>query len=265
MLKVVILTTSLKGTASVAAKALSNCSGIYVQQVCLVTSPVVKNRRFYIKKFRKVLKIGFGGALIGLLLRRVFYTHSFKYMEGFDYLDSSPLGIDIKRYQGYNQQLRSDLEQFETDFLLSLGNSYIPESIYSVSRCYSLNVHHELLPALPNAMSVFWRIYYDFSDTGFSIHVLSKQIDMGELKSVCVRKIDWRRSFLDCLSYNYAVSVMESGRELKRLLVSYTNSGDLPNARSLHERLNVHTTPTLMQYIHAVRNYKKLRKQCADL
>ena len=134
-----------------------------------------KNSSNQIKKLKRILlkisRIGLLGALNGIRLRKwysygsvkdiysICKTNNIQFIET-DYLNHSKT-IDI--FLKANAQLG-----------VSLGNGYIPKSIFSIPKFGMINIHTELLPAFRGGADIIWPIYERVYETGFTIHQITK-------------------------------------------------------------------------------------------
>jgi methionyl-tRNA formyltransferase len=138
MLKLLILTSGGGGTAVLCLPELVGLSD--VQVVGVVRSrgmnPATKARRRR-KKLRKILQIGVLGAVNGIRIRKWFHADHGS-LESVCAEASVPLH-DVP-YIGSTETVAL-VKSFEADLGLSLGNTFIPQKVYSIPRYGMLNCH----------------------------------------------------------------------------------------------------------------------------
>ena len=71
-MRIIILTSNRKGTASYCLSILAEKTGVDIARVIYCESVTKNRRRFYLQKMRKMFKIGLLGALNGIRIRKWF-------------------------------------------------------------------------------------------------------------------------------------------------------------------------------------------------
>ncbi len=104
------------------------------------------------------------------------------------------LGTEIPVRHTEKSPWSNDIQQFlhscEPDIIFSVCFPHsIPENIRTIAKSDSLNFHSSLLPKYRGPAPVFWQLYYGETNTGFSIHRLSDNIDAGDI--VCQYPLSW--------------------------------------------------------------------------
>ena len=69
----------------------------------------------------------------------------------------------------------------KVDFIIVAGFKYIHESIYSLSKEFSINIHPGILPQNKGSSPTQWSIYLGEKQTGITIHKLDRKIDSGKI------------------------------------------------------------------------------------
>ena len=80
----------------------------------------------------------------------------------------------------------------KTDIIIVAGFKILKESLFSLARELSLNIHPGILPQNKGSTPVKWSIYLRKKHTGISIHKLSKKVDSGEM--IYLKKIRLSKS-----------------------------------------------------------------------
>lgn len=86
-------------------------------------------------------------------------------------------------------QVLTDLKQFDADVgVVFAYGSIIPESIFSLPKLGSVNLHGSLLPLLRGASPIHSAILGGFTTTGWTLQKLAKRMDAGDI--LATTKID---------------------------------------------------------------------------
>lgn len=260
-MNLVVLTSRRRGTAAHHLPLLQRSD-------CCTVSAVIYNRGeaksragHWKRKLRKTLKIGPLGALNGIRMRSW-------YREGVrEYLQIGELHEVCRRYNmPYfetsaidSDETRHLFEQADADLGLSLGNPYIPESVFGIPRHGMLNIHHELLPEYQGAQSVIWQLYNGSTQTGYTIHRISPKIDGGDILHREERPILFEDTLGATVSRTSASLLEHSGRGLLHVLENYEELSRRARPQGEGEG-RTYTTPTIWQFLRILRNYRRLRE-----
>ena len=257
-MKVVVLTGSRDGFASLCIPALVRDPNIELALVILNTGEPPRTWNFYKRKIKKTLKIGILGTLNGIRMRPWFSTDVFA-------ITSNPSLEELQAEFGFRLEETPQLNGSETqrliaeadaDLGLSLGNAYIASRVFTLPKFGFLNVHHEQLPEFRGAMSVFWQIYEGRDVTGYTIHQIDKSIDTGKILGGEIFKIEFMETLRETISHNYARSFSASVDGLVKVINEYPrlaqDAGEQGPGRD-------YTTPSFWNYLRAKRQNRKLR------
>lgn len=261
-MRIAALTSSLEGTAAEVLPALLRSTK---HELCLIlynesrTPPSKAARR---RMLKKLWAIGPIGAINGLRMRKWYGPLANAYLDepSVDTFAASN-GIPLRRVKSTRcEGLRKAIVEVRADLCLSLGNGYIPESVFTLPRLGTVNVHHEILPDYQNAQSVLWQLYNGSYQTGFTIHMINRHIDEGDILLKESIPIVFRDSLQDTVSYNYAQLIKASASGLVKVLDRFDHfrSTSIPQS---HGRK--YTTPSFLQYLRILRNFKAMRRVTA--
>lgn len=257
-MRVVVLTSARCGTASHHLPHLIGSPHFEVVRVILAGAPVGPKGSLG-KKWRKLLRIGPMGALMGYRMRTWYTTdvHALVPTEDIGIL-CERFGIELVKSPWVNHHdTVTAMHEADPDIALSLGNGYIASKVFSIPKLGMLNIHHELLPDYQNAQGVIWPIHQGSPTTGFTIHRIDKGIDTGHIvlrEEVSIRFGDRLRETVA----RTMVAVLDASAVGCRIVLE-----DLP-ARLANARPQgpgrKWTTPTFGQFIRILRNHRRLRK-----
>ncbi len=259
-MKVIILTTSVYGTTGHHLPVLHQCKDIEIAMVVVSEGQINKNKNYYLRRIKKILKIGLLGAVNGVKMRRWYNEDAKQYCDignAEEYCGAH--NIPFKRVPTTNSEETVKLfKDANADVGLSLGNGYISKKVFGVPKFGMLNIHHEILPQYQNAQSIIWEIYNGSAETGYTIHKIDKHIDTGEIVLQEKLSIVFRDTLADTVAYNYARLFDASVQGLVRVLENFGRY--FPNATP-QGRGASYTTPTYWQFSIIKKQFEKLKQQ----
>jgi methionyl-tRNA formyltransferase len=258
-MKILILTSSLYGTASHHLNYLVNHPDIDIRMVIFNEGLVLKKGKQYSNKIRKIVKIGLLGALNGIRMRE-WYTGRMKQYVKIENLETEclRLGLIFRRTKGINCEITQNLfREAGADIGISLGNSYIGKKIFTIPRYGMINIHHELLPQYQNAQSVIWQLYNGSAETGYTIHKIDSKIDNGAILYQEMVPIAFKETLSDTVAYTSALLLKKSAKDLVKTLEKFDNY--YLEAKPQGPGTS-YTTPTLRQFIRILGQFKKLKR-----
>jgi methionyl-tRNA formyltransferase len=257
-MKVIILTSSLTGTAAHHLPFLIAAENIEVVKVVYSKGLIKDKKKYYARKLKKVIQIGILGTMNGIRMRK-WYNENARL-----YIKTNPLeetckqhGIPFIQVDRINcKETRIAFENANPDLGLSLGNGYIGSKIFNVPKYGMINIHHEILPAYQNAQSIIWQIYNGSKSTGYTIHKIDKNIDTGEILFQEEIPLTFRKDLADTVSFNYAKLWEHSARGLVSVLQKFEHyyNQAIPQGRGGH-----YTTPSTTEYFTILKQFKKIK------
>ena len=251
-MKIIILTSSRKGIASRCLPTLHANPKINVVKVVLAAEGSPNKKRALKRKVQKTWRIGLFGALNGIRLRDWYRD---KDVEGIDALCHA-LNIDLVETECVNcERTRELFREANADLGLSLGNSYIGKSVYSIPRFGMVNIHTELLPRFQGAQSVIWPLYEGVKETGFTIHQIDAHIDTGDILLQQGYPIRFFPTLQETVEQNLKTAWEQIPAALSYVCENYT---ELSRNSKAQGRGYSYTTPTLWQFLRMLRNHKKM-------
>ncbi|MDQ4120856.1 MAG: hypothetical protein M3209_05375 [Acidobacteriota bacterium] len=69
----------------------------------------------------------------------------------------------------------------EADLGVIYGTNIIKESVFSLPRLGSINLHQGLAPFYRGSAPVFWELYNDESEVGITVHKVAAKVDAGDI------------------------------------------------------------------------------------
>lgn len=255
-MRVLILTSSEKGTALTALKKLVLEENIVIEGIIISKKLNLKTFKFYKNKFKKILKIGFLGAINGVRIRSWFQYDQ-------NELTTLPEIANIHNIPVHYVDLinseftKKIINQSSAVLGLSLGNSYIVPSVFNSFQLGMINIHGEVLPKYQNAQSIIWQLYNNSKNTGFTIHKIENKIDAGMILIKDEFPIIFKSTLKETISYNSKIIADKSTDALVKVLLNY-NSYSI-NAKT-QTNSSHYTTPSFWQFLRILMNFKKLKQ-----
>jgi methionyl-tRNA formyltransferase len=257
-MKILILTSSLYGTASHHLEYLVNRPQIEISMVVYSEGKIQNRKKRILNKLGKIFNIGLLGALNGIRMRKWYGDDLKKYRKVYD-LESRCLELNIPffRSEGINCETTETLfKDSNADLAISLGNGYISKRIFSIPRYGMINIHHEILPQYRNAQSIVWQLYNGSTETGYSIHRIDSKIDTGEIILQETIQIAFRDTLADTVTYNYSRLLENSAGGLVRVLENFNLFASEAVSQGPGRS---YTTPSFRQYLKMERQFRKLK------
>lgn len=262
-MRIVILTSNRKGTASYCLSILAEKTDVDIARVIYCERVTKNRRRFYLQKVRKMFKIGLLGTLNGIRIRKWFAITE---------VDGRPIeDIEVvcKRYnvpfsisQGINTDMTMELMRGgNADLGLSLGNSFIAPRVFTIPRHGMLNIHGEILPEFQNAQSVIWQLYEGHAETGYTIHQVERKIDGGVIWKQEKFPILFKADLGHTVSATCAEILKRAAAGLAELLNHFEEYGKKVRVQ---QKGRSYTTPSFRAFLRMQRNYKRLRRLAQD-
>lgn len=257
MIKILILTSSSFGNASHHIPILAASKKIKICGVILNKGMIVNPARHRKRRWEKIKKIGILGALNGIRMRSWYQEGLVNYLE-IDSLEEVCSKYDIPLY--YTDSINTEktrllFRESEAELGISLGNSYIAKSVFSILPLGMLNIHHEQLPDYQNASSVIWQLYNGSDKTGYTIHRIEKNIDEGDVLLQEMYPIQFQKTLGETVSKTYAGLWELSAKGLRRLLDNYSK---YDKNRTKQIRGIKYTTPDIWSFYKIYKQYKRL-------
>lgn len=256
-MKLLILTSSRRGTASYFLPILLGHEEFQVVRVVYNRNELVNKKHFLNKKLRKILKIGILGALNGIRIRRWFNEDVDEFAHREDIFELCKIsGIEINETIALSSSETVDIfKRSGAELGLSLGNGYIPSKVFSSLKYGMVNVHGEQLPEYQNAQSIIWQIYNESRNTGYTIHEINKGIDTGRILYQEIFPIQFQETLGKTVAYNCAQILRRSALGMVELLKNFQDY----KAKAVDQGTGKsYTTPTFSQFLRIQRNFKKL-------
>jgi len=257
-MRIVILTSARRGTAAYCLPVLIQHTKAEFVQV-IYNEGVIKNKsKHYRQKLKKLFRIGLLGAINGFRMRK---WYAIRNVDGIDVEDIEAIckknGIPFATTSGINtSRTREIMQACKPDLGLSLGNSYISSTVFSIPVHGMLNVHGEVLPSFQHAQSVIWQIYEGSTETGYTIHKVDKKIDTGEIFKQEKFPITFRETLGQTVAATCSDILRRSARGLADV-IDHFEEYDRTKVPQGHGRS--YTTPSFSAFLRIYGNFRKMK------
>jgi len=255
MIRIIILTSSPRGTASRVLPELCKNKSIDIAGVVLAHGVSPNKKRHLRRKIQKTLTIGILGALNGIRMRAWYADND---VDDIHHLCQS-LGVKLTETPYVNCDITKEIfKESDADLGLSLGNGYIAKSVFSIPKYGMINIHTEILPDFQGAQSIVWPIYEKRKETGFTIHQIDSKIDTGKILFQEKYPIEFSPVLSETVQQN-----LNTARSKIPSAFSYV----CENYESLKEKATSqtdgrsYTTPSIWQFLRMLRNHRALYKE----
>jgi len=258
-MKVLILTGSVYGAAAHAIPLLHKETDIDVAMVVLNEGQTINKKKHYFKKVKKIFKIGLFGAINGLRMRDWFGKNAEALLPPVN-LETfcKQKNILFKKTPSINCDTTRELfKNSAADLGISLGNSFISKSVFSICTLGMINIHGEILPDYQNAQSVIWQLYNGSAETGFTIHKINEKIDQGDILYQEKFPIIFKNTLKDTVAFNCAEITLRACKGLVKTIKNFSHyyNNTIPQGKGRQ-----YTTPTLKEYQKIKKQFSILKK-----
>lgn len=90
--------------------------------------------------------------------------------------------IPIYKVENYhNEEAINLLKSANADLGILYGTNIIKETVFSVPRLGSINIHQGLAPLYRGGPTVFWELYNGEREVGITVHFVAPRVDTGDI------------------------------------------------------------------------------------
>jgi methionyl-tRNA formyltransferase len=257
-MRIVILTSSITGTAAHHLQYLIKEPSIVIAAVILSKGHRKKNSKYYLRRLKKIWSIGLLGALNGIRMRKWFTLDVAKKL-GIESIETmcSRNNLPFFTVPSHNsEKTHKILQTTSADIGLSLGNGYISKKVFTIPKYGMINIHHEVLPDYKNAQSIIWQLYNNSMQTGYTIHQIDECIDTGSILFQEKISITIGKSLRETIILTSCELLHHSAIGLVNVLSDF--EGRLLMAKP-QVGGNTYTTPSIRQYFRMERNFREFK------
>ena len=258
-MKILILTSSLYGTASHHFNYLISNNKFTIDHVVISKGELNQKKKYFYNKFKKAFKIGILGALNGIRMRKWFGRDVDKLLNNKNLAElcihhNIPFTIVSKINSDETMNL---FMKINPDLGVSLGNGFISKKIFNTPRFGMINIHHEILPNYQNAQSIIWQLFNKSRNTGFTIHKIDSKIDTGEIIYQETVPIIFRKTLSKTITITSIELLKKSALGLIKVLENFEH---YHNNSIKQEGGYSYTTPSIKEFYIIYKNFKILGK-----
>lgn len=92
------------------------------------------------------------------------------------------LGIEVVHVDDYHDPASLELiRQANADLGIVFGTNIIKESVFSIPRLGSINLHQGLAPFYRGGPPVFWELFNNENEVGLTVHFVASKVDTGDI------------------------------------------------------------------------------------
>lgn len=91
-------------------------------------------------------------------------------------------GIKVFNLENYHHENALELmRNANADLGIIYGTNIIKESVFSIPRLGSINLHQGLAPYYRGGPPVFWELFNDEKEVGLTVHFVASKVDTGDI------------------------------------------------------------------------------------
>lgn len=92
------------------------------------------------------------------------------------------LKIPIHKVEDYHSSAAMDLiRESKADLGILYGTNIIKETVFSIPKLGSINIHQGLAPIYRGGPTVFWELFNDEKEIGITVHYVAAKVDTGDI------------------------------------------------------------------------------------
>jgi methionyl-tRNA formyltransferase len=92
------------------------------------------------------------------------------------------LNIPIFKVENYHSdEAIKLLRETDADLGILYGTNIIRESVFTIPRLGSINIHQGLAPMYRGGPTVFWELFNDEKEVGITVHFVAPKVDTGDI------------------------------------------------------------------------------------
>ncbi len=177
-MKVILLT---HGGADLVIEKLSQKAGIELVGVFIETS--TSPERSFTEKLRRSIRYDGYAATFGKLVRRNGSNGNGHAVASEKTLEvAAAANIPVIKVDNYHSQSAIEaMRSHEPDLGIIFGTNIIKESVFSIPRLGSINLHQGLAPYYRGGPPVFWELFNRESEVGLTVHYVAPKVDTGDI------------------------------------------------------------------------------------
>lgn len=258
-MKVYIFTSSDYGSSTYIIEQIIKAKPDLINGIIYCQNSIKVAKKNQIKRIvKKVLNIGILGAINGVRMRKWYSSHlnSILRPSNLDFIADKyniPL-IVVPDSRSNTTSLI--IKELACDLGVSIGNSYISETVFKSFKKGMVNLHGEILPQYQNAQSVIWQLFNNSNKTGLTIHQIEKKIDTGRILLKKIIEIKFDKEISKTVSNTCAIITQYAADSIIEVVLNYDK---LFENGVVQKDATKYTTPSIWQFIRILNNHRKLR------
>ena len=143
---------------------------------------------------------------------------------------AADMSIPFFKVENFHHAATLDLiRQTNAELGILYGTNIIKESVFSIPRLGSINLHQGLAPFYRGGPTVFWELFNGEREVGITIHFVAAEVDTGDiiLQKTVPLEYDFSRYGLDYQSFlrDYRASLTEPSMEMVAEAVRLISEG----------------------------------------
>ncbi|MCY7345530.1 MAG: hypothetical protein LH614_04850 [Pyrinomonadaceae bacterium] len=92
------------------------------------------------------------------------------------------LKIPVYRVENYHAEPAMNLlQKADADLGILYGTNIIKETVFSIPKRGSINIHQGLAPIYRGGPTVFWELYNNEQEIGITVHYVAPKVDTGDI------------------------------------------------------------------------------------
>ncbi len=177
-MRVIVLT---RGGAELVLEKLAALDNIEILGVFI--EPVVQPRRGFVEKVRRSIKYdGILGTAKKLIPQKNEAESGADGVVDRMILVAARSGLEVFEVDDFHSHTsREAMGRLDADLGVIYGTNIIKESVFSIPRLGSINLHQGLAPYYRGGPPIFWELFNGEKEVGITVHFVAPKVDAGDI------------------------------------------------------------------------------------
>lgn len=180
--------------------------------------------------------------------------------------------IPIHKVENYHlEDAITLLKNANADLGILYGTNIVKETVFSIPKLGSINIHQGLAPLYRGGPTVFWELFNDENEVGITVHFVAAKVDTGDivLQKTVPLEYDFSRYNLDYESFldDFRSALKEPSAQLiaeAAALIALGEEQRIKQDTSLGKRYRLPTKTEKNQLLRVLKQRKKLREAAIE-
>jgi methionyl-tRNA formyltransferase len=140
------------------------------------------------------------------------------------------LGLTVYEVENFHSETAiAKMQQADADLGVIYGTNIIKESVFSIPKLGSINLHQSLAPRYRGGPPIFWELFNGEKEVGITVHFVAAKVDTGDIILQKTLPLEYDAAFglnFDAFIANFQSGLREESANLVAEAIRLIESGD---------------------------------------